>query len=400
MNATDLQNLIITSLAEADPSALGVLQSNVPLYWQVHARAFPVELQYWYARRDGIQLLQASLNRQIDYLRRTMNSSRAGFSNSRQDSSLSASSSDDSSAYSNRQSNAQYDDATDSSGSGSSLAQRNGAQAAQDDYNYTDAGQGSSSSSRTSTLTASTTIDDLQTDQNNWSQSSSRGVSSNKSDNSMQAQIGEAIGASLLGFSVAEAVTGTATQRNNAYSMLDQATNQRNTTYTMSLSQSHQAQSSQPSSQSAQSSFTADIAYTDVATSSSSMNGSSSSSYQFALSGEGAGTMTASSNGASQLSASATRTAHADGEAHSGLSAAMQNNSTMERLHQRFLHLQTLWEKCTAMIEWWEKQRLGVAPYILQEMTLQYPEGCGADIANAFLVEKPTQPVRVMGVVW
>ena len=68
----------------------------------------------------------------------------------------------------------------------------------------------------------------------------------------------------------------------------------------------------------------------------------------------------------------------------------------MERLHQRFLHLQDLWQKSNTMIQWFESQRLNLAPYVMQTITIQYPDGLNADAANLYLVKTPFGTPRMM----
>ena len=116
------------------------------------------------------------------------------------------------------------------------------------------------------------------------------------------------------------------------------------------------------------------------------------------MTGSGSGLMAGTGIGGSTMTASSARAATGTGEAHRLSVAASNTTLTMEKLHQRFLHLQELWQKATEMINWFENQRLVLPAYVFEAMTMQYPDGLNAAAANQMLIKTPYGTSSITGV--
>jgi hypothetical protein len=146
--------------------------------------------------------------------------------------------------------------------------------------------------------------------------------------------------------------------------------------------------------QTSQSAFQANVSQGESASASSSMTAASSSASHDEMAGSGLGTSSSTGSSASSATGIATRTSHADGEAHRSSTGTSGMDSLMERLHQRFLHLQELWQMANEMIKWLESQRLSLSPYRITQITAEFPEGvAGATVgqlSNRYLVKQPS----------
>ena len=389
VTANDLQNLIITSLSNADPTALAGLQTNVPRYWLLWARQGVLpELRYWYTRRDAIRYLMACLNQQTDYARRAQNATRALNASSLNNDSMTATAAEYATSLANRSSASNYSDATNSSGSGSSISNRSSAQTMNASSVMSDTGSGANAAHNESTMASSSSVNAASCDSMVSEQSSVNDVTGFREHKAWSDK--RAVGASAFG-------AGATFNFSSTYQQLPLDGNyNRSITTRTGESESTARQSdtranamTQAGAQTSSSSFNANRtnSNTMTATGSSVMTGSSTST--FSMSGSGAGSMTGTGAGGSTMTASSSRVATSRGEAHRLAVAASTSNSTMERLHQRFLHLQDLWQKSNAMIQWFESQRLNLAPYVMQTITIQYPAGLNADAANLYLVKTP-----------
>jgi hypothetical protein len=385
VTATDLQNLIITSLSDADPTAVAGLQANVPKYWSLWNRqGVLIELQYWYTRRDAIRYLMACINSQTDFLRRTQSASRAMTLSSLQNATMSASGSEVASSLANRSSSSSYSDGTVSTGTGSSLSNRNASQSMSGSSSLSDTGSGTNSASQSSSLTSSSTVNASSSDSTGALRYSIREVCGyhERDNGSGKASLGiqPGIGGAVTDSFTIEREYGTITQTNSGAG---------NSAYTAKQNDTRANSSIQESQRASSSSFTAHRITADTMSSSGSSHFTASSASSFSMSGSGSGAMTGTGAGGSAMTASSSRVASSAGEAHRLSNAASQMNSSMERLHQRFLHLRELWVKANEMIKVFEKQRLNLSAYTMQAITIQYPTGVNADTANAFLVRTP-----------
>lgn len=388
VTATDLQNLIINSLSDADPTARTGLQAYVPAYWALWARQGVLpELQYWYTRRDAVRYLMAGVTRQVDYFHRSQNATRAGASNTRHDSSMTASATETASSLADRSSSSQYDDATDSSGSGSSTSNRSSSQTADHTASMTDIGSGSNSSLQTSSLSATSSVSGAANDATSTTANLYRHLGGAHTTTSGFDKVGGQIFLGAGGGSTDTTNTGS-----TSGTITDDTSGTRSSTYTAYHSEHRANNSSETTARplaSNFSNFTANMHSSDSAVADGSGSASSHSVSSFTMSGSGTGSMTATGTGGSTMTGDISRTSHADGEAHHTRDARSQMTSTLEKLHQRFVHLQEMWARANDMIEWFEKQRLSLSPYLFQAMTLQYPEGLNADAANLYIARTP-----------
>lgn len=417
--ATDYQALIIASLSSAEPDALEKLTASVPKYWRLHARVPYPELRYWYVRRDAIRVCMACNTQQIDYARRAQNSRRTSVDSARQDSLAAGAGLDDSAALSDRTASSVYDSAGDSAGSGSSAASRTSSQTSASASAYDDTGAGTSSQNRVMHQDTYTSDEgdvkretagqyDLrhrrgkdagdgttrglnvyqypgwEVDINPFDGTvlpSNTATTTTQMDSFTRSQVSEHVysGYGSQG-SIAEPfresdtiVTITRTPRRTADTeMYDRPV----------------ADAGSPTP-SMSSTFTAHVVSSDSASASASSSGSNQSASQLDSSAAGAGASTSSGTSSSSLTASSERTAHGEGETARSMQGASQADSLMEKLHQRFLHLQSLWEQANETIQWLEAQRLALPAYVVRALTIQYPDGLSAQVANAYLITPP-----------
>lgn len=419
LNAANFQALIIASLSDADPTVLETLQAQVPFFWSLHARTALPELRYWLTRRDAIRAAQACVTRQVDNIRRTMNSARTSVENSRQDSETLATSQENSISEAVRSSTSQFNNLTESLGAGANSASRSSTQSATSAMTFSDVGTGSSTQNRrmhqdtyTSEVGNVSRNDTVQYDLRhergrdagdgttrnlnvyqypNWIVDinpfdgsilpSNTAETRTKMDTYTRSVVHEHIYSADAGkgsisdpFRISESrVTLTVTPKRTVDSEL----------YDRPVAD---AGASTPS---AFSTFTANVDSSESANASSSMTATGASSLQTEMSGVGSGNTLANGTSTSAMVATATRTVTGDGEAHRSNQLTSQMESLLERLHQRFLHLQDLWKQADETIKLFESQRLALTPYIISQITIQYPDGIDAVTANAFLVKQP-----------
>lgn len=408
VTSTDLQNLIIDTLSNADATVLAGLRSVVPQYWILWNRqGYLPELQYWYTRRDAIRYVQAFVKGQIDFLRRNMTASRDMTASSRQDTRMDAVSTENATSNADRSSSSVYSDASNSSGSGSSSSSRNASQTTTGSGAMLDDGSGSNLASQSSTYSSNSTINASSCDSSASTLIGRQTVSNGGLDNlgnpiadgpafhnRNHSATKEGVGATG-GIDIGIGVDlGGSSNRTITYELEDGSnvtTNSQDgqSKFVSRLSDARANTMSQSASQSSSSSFNAHRTTSDSLVSSGSSRMASSSTSTFSMTGSGSGSMTGSGLGGSTMTASSTRAAVSTGDAHRVSVAASNTTLTMEKLHQRFLHLQDLWEKATEMIQWYEKQRLAIPVYVFQSITLQYPDGLNADAANQMLVKTP-----------
>lgn len=385
----DYQNLIITSLSEADPTAREELQHNVPLYWQLFARTALPELRYWYCRREAIRMLMGCLRSEVDYIRRHQDDQRTSFNTARQDSNMLARSVDDGSGRSDRAMSSHYDDETNASGSASSSRARNSAESASDVMNYNDSGSGSSSSIQTGTIDGTSTDDGTTHDKNRVDGLTERELNDVHNFNSHVDQVENSFS---IGSGGAQSTMTTSRPQALNYTNLDTTQyshDKRDTQHEMTRHDERNNHNTVDNETNAHASFQANAIGNDNGVSTMNMTGSGSSQSEDHMTGAGSGAMASSGSGATTSLATGSRAAHADGETHMGMQSTTQMNSLMERLHQRFEHLQLLWKNADEMVAWYEKQRLLIAPYVLRAITIQFPEGGDQAIANAYLIKTP-----------
>lgn len=388
LNETDFKNLVITSLSQADPSVQASLEVQVPRYWTLWARQGVLpELRYWYVRREAIRYLMGGVNRQIDYLRREENATRASNQNSRQDSSMTAGSHEDASSLSNRDSSSTYADETNSIGSSSASSNRSSSQSSSGLSNMTDTGSGANSSSQNSSLASTSTVNASASDSNSMNSNSSRHLGGGHYFTNGSNKVGGQITLGAGGGS-----TDLATNQSENGTIVDDSTSSRTITYQATQTDQRANTLALSSNQSSNSHFTANMHSVSSVVADSSSHAASDSSSTRSLEGSGSGSMTGTGAGSSVMAADGTRAAVGTGESHQRTSAQATTNSQMEKLSQRFTHLREMWKRANDMIEWFEKERLRLAPYVLKAITLQYPEGANADVANQFLVQTPYGP--------
>ena len=384
----DLQNLIITTLSDADPTALAGLQSNVPRYWLLWARqGYLPELRYWYVRREALRYLMACLTQQIDYVRRSGSASRVMTASSRRDSEMAASGSETASSLANRSATSNFSSATTSSGSGSSSMNRNAHQSQSGSGSMSDTGSGTNQSSQTSTLESSSSVEATASDSSAAQSQETHEVCGAYEHRNASGKVSAGVN---LGVGGAITYSGT-------YELIPPENNTISTVRTSnSVSQSVQKErdvrsnsSVQHSDRSSSSYFNANRTASESMSASGGASMASSSSSSFSLTGSGSGSMTGSGAGSSNMTGSSVRDLTGTGEAHRLSNAQSATTNTMARLHQRFLHLQEMWKRANEMIRWFEKQRLNLPAYVFQTLTLQYPDGLNADIANQYLVKDP-----------
>lgn len=425
VTAVDFQNLIVATLSDADATLQEELQGKMSFYWRLHARAPYLELRYWYVRRDLIRVAMACVTRQVDYIRRNQNSARTSVESSRQDSTMSASSEENGSGEANRSSESQFDDETNSTGSASSNASRNSSQSANGEMHYTDTGTGLSYASRhLHSETETTERGEVETVQDDdYALIHDRTGSGYRSGLTSQATDPDAFGINVGVFTQSVTIEigtpwGTisfdlpipfdiekSTYTAGTLATHDEATDDMTgslggdkireqitdiNVLTQPKRELHMTLTDAPArAHSSHSEFTANVVQTETATADSSMTANAASASNFEMTGSGSGTSSSEGTSGSSMLATSTRTSHSDGEASRSSQATMQMNALMERLNQRFLHLQELWENANAMIQWLESQRLALPAYVIQQITIQYPEGMSANIsqiANQYLV--------------
>jgi hypothetical protein len=384
----DFQQLIITSLANADPTALAGLQHNVPLYWNLHARQGVLpELRFWYTKREAIRYLMACINQQTDYMRRTNTATRAMTASSRQDSQMDASATETATSLANRTSSSYYNSATNSSGSGSSVMNRSANQVMNANGSMSDTGQGANTGNQTSLMSSSSTVSAVSSDASAMARNTVHEVCGTyehvNQSVKVSAGVNPGIGGALTYTDTYEYIppandTITTSDLGNSVSQsVSKQNDLRNNTMTQSASQSSSSY------------FNANRVSSDVMTASGSSVMTSSASSTFSLVGSGAGAMTGAGAGSSTMIGSSTRVENGTGEAHRISNALSTMVSSLEKLHQRFLHLQEMWAKANEMIDWFEKQRLNIPVNVFQMITLQYPDGLNADAANAYVIKTP-----------
>lgn len=411
ITTTDLQNLVITTLADADVTLLAELRAVVPQFWLLWNRqGYLPELQYWYVRRDAIRYAQAFVKGQIDFLRKNMTATRNLTASSRQDASMLATGTENATSNADRASASNYSDGTDASGSSTSTSNRNSSQSTTGSGAMSDTGAGTHAASQTSTLASSSTMNASSCDSSvsslyqrheitdtanpDWGDDGWNpdhpGMAYHRREN-RSAKLG-------LDINIGIGAGDTESETQEYERGFTEETNARigNSKYLARVSDARVNTSSQTADQSSSSSFNAHRTTTDALTSSglSYMTASATSSYT--MLGSGSGTMAGTGTGGSSMTASSTRTATGTGEAHRLSVAASNTTLTMEKLHQRFLHLHELWTKATEMIQWYEKQRLAIPVYVFQALTTQYPEGLNAMAANQMLVKTPYGTPRVI----
>jgi hypothetical protein len=389
VTALDLQNLIIDSLSNADPTARTGLQLNIPRYWTLFNRqGTMIELQYYYTRREGIRYLMACLNRQIDYQRSANSASRNSTDSSRQDMTSSGNSLTTSASVSNRSMASQSVDETNSSGSGSSSMNRHNSQTMDDNSGSSDTGSGSNLGHQESLMASSSTTNGSTSDSTSSEQRSAREVTGfhRRMNESSKVSVGGELGF-IVGLSGAITVMDTGELEDGE--IMDSQTSQGTGVSDSKLSNNSSNLSDQSADQSSSSSFNANATSHGNMTASGISYMRASATSTSTMTGAGSGSMDSSGAGNSTMTSNSTRLANSTGEAHRLTVAASASNSTMEKLHQRFLHLQELWKKANEMIEWFEKQRLNLPAYTLQAIAIQFPDGLNADAANRYLVKTP-----------
>jgi len=405
VTSTDLQNLIIDTLSNSDSSVLAGLRSVVPQFWILWNRqGYIPELQYWYCRRDAIRYVQAFVKGQIDFLRKNMTASRDMTASSRQDASMTASGTETASSNADRSSSSSYSDATDASGSSSSKSSRNASQSSSGSGAMRDTGSGSNSSSQSSSLSSSSSVNASSCDSSasslyhrhevtDTSSPDTWGADGTNWDHPGMAYHRRENRSAKLGMDVNIGIgAGDTESETQEYERgFTEETNARigNSKYLARISDVRTNTLTQTANQSSSASFNANRTSSDALSSSGASHMTSSSSSSYSMTGSGSGSMTGTGLGGSTMTASSTRSASGTGEAHRVSVAASNTTLTMEKLHQRFLHLQDLWQKATDMIQWYEKQRLAIPAYVFQTIIIQYPDGLNADAANQMLVKTP-----------
>lgn len=437
--ATDFKTLIVASLADADESLRPTLEAKINFYWRLHNRAPYPELHYWLTRRDMIRVAQGCVRRQIDYLRRNQNSSRQMTSSSRQDSSMTASSEDNASSVANRSSESEYNDEINSAGTASGAASRNSSQSSSSTSDYADTGAGASLQTRV--MHSENQVEergDVQTiedeDMGLTHNRTTQGARSGGTDLiTTPADYGIEASAFFDSIHIVIAIpdipafaspfgdfgpfvipdiefdvpipfaikketrTITAMQSNEdgeedvggalGGDMISERISDINVISlptTDSFAATNDVQHSENE-------FTANVVQVGNGSASSSMAASSSSSSNESMTGAGAGTSSMTGASTSTMLGTAARVYHADGESHRYNQGVTGTDSIMEKLHQRFLHLQELWAMANETIKLLESQRLSLTHYQITAITINYPEGVDAVAANALLVKLPTQ---------
>jgi hypothetical protein len=404
VTASDLQNLIITTLSNADPTALAGLQANVGKYWTLFNRQGVLpELQYWYCRREAIRYLMACLTQQVDFMRRNTDSTRAMTASMRQDNTMTASASEDATSVANRSSSSSYSALTTSTGSGSSTSNRSASQTMRDNSSLSDVGAGSNSSKTTMAMASGSTINSSSCDSTATERTGVDAMDGYRVHNngSEKAQGGGTIGigGQVTFSSTYESMPESVTQP-DTWAAIGEPVNvvtniqytRGNSGYLAKLNDTRTntfLQTTDTPIAFNYSNFNANRTTSDVMRASGSSLSTSTSANNFSLSGSGSGSMTGTGAGGSSMTAASTRTATGSGEAHRLSVSQAVMTLTLEKLHQRFLHLQEMWKAANEMIEWFEKHRLSLPYYVLQAITIQYPNGCNADAANLFLVKTP-----------
>lgn len=456
--AADFQNLIISSLAQADPSALDGLRHNVPSYWTLHNRqSYLPELQYFYTLRDGIRYLQACLNQEVDYQRRTGQLNRTSLDSSRQDATSTANSLETSKSVGSRNANSQFDDVIDSTGSAESNSYRTSNQSRAADSTMDDAGTGASLAQRymssTSKMRSTSHVKEVTKDDHDLT-TDRKGTGSRDMailqktyyntalsflgfggfDNEFPGvqQITQTLGGLGATGSPPDAISSITTNSvtDDTYSTLDTSRGPqseidpyRKTSYALTLvkvtttypdmstvddlvptQHSETAIYDHPTNHgvdylgntvvdantpSSSTTFTANTTQVSSSVTSASTSANANATSSATTTGTGTGANDSYSSGEATLNATTTRIAHSDGESHRSAQALGGNSAIMERLHQRFLHLQDLYAACDAMIKWIEAQRLSLSPYTIRQMVRQYPLGFDANVANSILVQQP-----------
>jgi hypothetical protein len=396
VTATDLQNLVITRLSNADPTALTGLQFNVPKYWQLWNRQGVLpELQYYYTYREAIRYLMACLNQQVDYARRTQSASRNMTASSLANDTMTATGIETATSLANRSSSSAYSDVSNSTGTGSGASNRSASQVMNANSSMSDTGSGANASSQASTLTSSSSVnasscDSMASDQMRVTDVAGEQKHLTRSDK-------RSVGAAIVGAGVTENFSATFEEMPIANNTTTNINTSGAQSQYIARQNSQQVNALlQTSTQSSSSHFNSNRVSSDTMTGSGSSVMTSSSSSSFSMAGSGSGSMTGTGAGGSSMTASSSRVSVARGEAHRLAVNASASNSTMERLHQRFLHLQELWKQANETIKWFEAQRLGLTPYVLQALVTQYPDGINAAAANQMLVKTPYGTPRMV----
>ncbi len=442
VNAVDYQNLIVASLSDADVSLQTELEAKISFYWRLHARAPYLELRYWLTRRDMIRVAMACVTRQVDYLRRNLNSSRQSIESSNQVSTMTAQSEENGSSVSDRSAESQYDDETNSTGIGSSSMSRNSTQSANGEMHFTDTGQGLNYVSRHLHNETETTergqVETVQDDDYAVLSDRTGGgyregqtdIETNPGGYGLDIGVFSAAITIEINFPSINTPFGTFTFDPWILSIPIPLSITKSTTTNGSVSthdevvhditgalggdmvreqisdinvlvqpkrELHMTMTDAPArAHSSHSEFTANVIQTEVATTNSNMTASGLSSSSNEMTGAGSGTASSTGTSESSLIGSSSRSAHGEGTAQRSTQSVSQMDSLMERLHQRFLHLQSLWKQADEMIRWLESQRLGVPAYVVQQITIQYPEGVQTQniasltaVANQYLVRQP-----------
>lgn len=410
VTATDFQNLIINTLSNADPTALAGLQLNVPRYWTLYTRQGVLpELQYWYCRREAISYLMACLNQQIDFMRRNTDATRAMTASMRQDNSMSASASEDAASNADRSSSSSYSALTTSTGSGSSASNRSSSQVMNASGSLSDTGSGANSASQNMTMTSSSSVNASSCDSTATSRTGANVVEGYLVHNNASEKAGGGLffgaGGNITFSSTYEKLPEVASSGDDWATAGDVVNTVTSTQFTRSdsaylarLNDVRANSMSQSSTQSSSSNFNANRVTSETMTASGASHATSSMTNTFSLSGSGSGSMTGTGVGGSSMTGTSARTASGSGEAHRLSVAQSVMTSTLEKLHQRFLHLQEMWKAANEMIAWFEKQRLSLPYYVLQAITIQYPEGVNANVANQMLVKTPYGTPRTTSV--
>lgn len=439
LNGTNFQQLVIASLSNADPDALEMLQTNVPLYWALFARqAYLPELRYWYTRREGIKLLMGCLNKQIDYIRRTQNNTRNSIESSLADSTALAESNSNMNALSVRSSLGQSESESNSTGGATNSGNQSANQTQVSEMFMDDTGAGDSLQSRIShQLTQTKDESDVEehvqqklsenimrherlpannkgdhsliTTQNityslfdpaavgvplggapigvqNLTETESHSTTHNESTDDVYATTKNSSGDEPIRKSTTDMIVRVVAVRSVDMNMYDVPTKADGTPDTSPASIDPDSLLSRKSSHS---DFTANVVSLDAASTFSGSAGRTISQSNTNSDRVGSTISLAEGNSISESSAIATRIGEGTGLSERSTQAQGQMNSLMEKLNQRFKHLQELWANANEMIKWFESQRLVISPYTIQLITTQYPDGVSVQVANQLLITQP-----------
>jgi hypothetical protein len=404
VTALDLQALIITTLSDSDSTILTGLRSVVPSFWTLWNRqGYMPELQYWYTRRDAIRYVQAYVKGQIDFMTRNATANRNMTASSLQDSAMDAVSTESAASSADRSSSSSYSDVTNSSGSGKTKVTRDSKQdtlgggTLGNNVSMRDTGSGANSSLITTYLESDSHVNSSSCNSGVERLYAIHEITSGVGGNSAfhyrenaSAKQGYAFNV-ILNNSVTDSATseledGQSEETN--FSSGDSSTLAR----LSDVRTNHLLQTSSQPIGDNYSNFYADrkTGLNTTTTGESHLTAKPEDNYStYTMTGSGSGSMTGTGVGGSSMRASSTRTATGTGSAHRLSISASNMTTTMEKLHQRFLHLNDLWERANEMIDWYEKQRLALPVHVFKELTLQYPDGVNAEAANRFLIKTP-----------